>query len=254
MDQSIRILHPQNEMRSQLSFLNSDDACDRFALNHSRLAVGAYICKECGLRVLAHHTDAVTDEDCERFVHFTSERGAASRIIEPGSAGAGSLYVGSYIACLPKTIDEKAIAAVVNCCDIETIRRTDFQAWATTVRSLEAPPKSIRILRLGWADTISQQLWRAEKWDQLVEAVRFIHSERKGGANVLVHCMAGISRSGTVATAYVMAAEGLAFEAALSRVQMRRPLVQPNSSFIKQLREFERSRELKMLREELARA
>ena len=53
---------------------------------------------------------------------------------------------------------------------------------------------------------------------------------------VLVHCAQGISRSGAVATAYVMRAAGLDYEAALARVRARRALVAPNAGFADQLR------------------
>lgn len=51
----------------------------------------------------------------------------------------------------------------------------------------------------------------------------------------------------------VMAAEGVGFDAALSRVQLRRPVVQPNPGFVAQLREFERSALLRELRAEMGR-
>lgn len=49
-----------------------------------------------------------------------------------------------------------------------------------------------------------------------------------------------------------MATEGVSFDAALARVQLRRPVIQPNPGFAAQLRELECSRLLRELRAELA--
>lgn len=49
-----------------------------------------------------------------------------------------------------------------------------------------------------------------------------------------------------------MAAEGISFDAALARVQHRRPVVQPNPGFSAQLREFDQMPLLRELRRELA--
>ena len=243
-----------SELRTQLTFRGVAGACEAFRLNKARLHSRAYVCIECSLNIADHNESAVSDADISAFVSFSGQDGAASRIVDQSLDGAlGGLLVGSYTASLAKTLDDKHISAVVNCCDIEKVDRSDFKAWATTVRALELPPRSLRILRLSWGDTVTQRLWRDVKFDQLAEALRFIHTERLRGANVLVHCMAGISRSGTVATAYVMAAENLGFDAALARVQHRRPIVRPNPGFVAQLLEFERSSLLLELRGEFSR-
>jgi len=63
----------------------------------------------------------------------------------------------------------------------------------------------------------------------------FIMGARKAGGKVLVHCAAGISRSATMATAHLMAADKVTFDRALEKVSKARPLVCPNSSFRLQL-------------------
>ena len=52
---------------------------------------------------------------------------------------------------------------------------------------------------------------------------------------VLVHCMAGVSRSTTVTVAYLMAREQMTMREALTAVRARRPIVGPNPGFLRQL-------------------
>lgn len=61
---------------------------------------------------------------------------------------------------------------------------------------------------------------------------------RKG--QLLVHCMAGRSRSATVVAAHLMRAEGLTAVEALASVRSARPEINPNPGFVSQLQAYER--------------
>ncbi len=54
--------------------------------------------------------------------------------------------------------------------------------------------------------------------------------------NVLVHCVAGVSRSVSLVLAYLIQAKGLAYQDAYSRVKVRRAIIHPNDGFIAQLK------------------
>ncbi|XP_065314034.1 uncharacterized protein LOC135923291 [Gordionus sp. m RMFG-2023] len=56
-----------------------------------------------------------------------------------------------------------------------------------------------------------------------------------GNHNILVHCKMGISRSASVVIAYVMKSQRLSYDIALSLVRSKRPCVQPNPNFERQL-------------------
>ena len=58
---------------------------------------------------------------------------------------------------------------------------------------------------------------------QLLEILRWIEARVKAGKKVLIHCMGGLGRSGTVAVAWVMYSKGLPLREALRRVRRVRP-------------------------------
>lgn len=62
-------------------------------------------------------------------------------------------------------------------------------------------------------------------------AAGFIHQALDAGVGVLVHCSAGVSRSPTLAVAYLMLKRGMHFNDALARVVAARPCACPNLAF-----------------------
>ncbi|GAW00049.1 dual specificity [Lentinula edodes] len=64
-----------------------------------------------------------------------------------------------------------------------------------------------------------------------------LHDSDNGG-KVLVHCVMGVSRSATVLSAYLMQSRKLNPSQALELIRTRRPCVQPNYGFLKQLDAF----------------
>jgi len=72
------------------------------------------------------------------------------------------------------------------------------------------------------------------------EAFNFIDEAKKAGAGVLVHCQAGISRSPTIAVAYLMKNNyPMAMSDAYKFVKTKRSIISPNLNFMGQLWEFE---------------
>eukprot|EP00347_Sterkiella_histriomuscorum_P008975 403343011 len=74
----------------------------------------------------------------------------------------------------------------------------------------------------------------------LDECVAFIRKRIDSGKTVLVHCAAGVSRSASVITAYVMSVKCLSRDDALAFVRTRRPAVHPNDGFMCQLLEYQK--------------
>lgn len=70
----------------------------------------------------------------------------------------------------------------------------------------------------------------------------FIEKSLNVGGRVLVHCNAGVSRAGTMVTAYVMKSKGSSLKDALKFVRSKRqnnPTI-PNDGFMKELKKFEK--------------
>ncbi|XP_019604072.1 dual specificity protein phosphatase 15 [Rhinolophus sinicus] len=93
--------------------------------------------------------------------------------------------------------------------------------------------QDITYLRIPVADTPEVPIKKHFK-----ECINFIHCCRLSGGNCLVHCFAGISRSTTIVTAYVMTVTGLGWRDVLEAIKSNRPIANPNPGFRQQLEEF----------------
>ena len=69
------------------------------------------------------------------------------------------------------------------------------------------------------------------------ECLNFI----KGKEKILVHCMAGASRSATIVIAYLMWSQKMSYSKALSFVKDKRFIIFPNPGFRDQLQVFEKN-------------
>jgi hypothetical protein len=241
-------------IKDQLIFTAATD-CDSFEVNKMRLNLpkGGYVCVKCSRPLAEHYASAVTDEDVAGYFAHASGRDGATCILDasPEKGIGGKVYLGTYFASINPFVSDHCVGAVVNCSDLHLSDRSDFQTWASKVVSLEQSGV-ISVIRLNWSDTESQRLWDLHEWDQLIHSIKFIHENRKSRKNVLIHCAQGKSRSGAVAVAYIMAIDpSMTFERALGFIQSKRAIVDPNRSFVTQLKAFEASQALENLRQQI---
>ena len=73
----------------------------------------------------------------------------------------------------------------------------------------------------------------------LPEAVAFITEAISGGGKILVHCVAGMSRSASCVIAYLMKTKQIGYEEALAMTKAKRSCVEPNNAFVRQLQEYQ---------------
>jgi hypothetical protein len=115
---------------------------------------------------------------------------------------------------------------------------------------LEEPPPGTRaVLNVGETkDPYSADVycWEpipdtgpAPSLDWLRRQVEFITEQRRAGFTVFVHCRAGISRSGMVVAAYLMARDGYTRDEAIELLRTKRPRVGPNPAFMELLLAWE---------------
>lgn len=73
------------------------------------------------------------------------------------------------------------------------------------------------------------------------EAFLFIDAAKKSGGSVLIHCQAGVSRSPTIAIAYLIKYFSMKMLDAYQYIKIRRSIISPNLNFMGQLLEFEQT-------------
>ncbi|XP_049290470.1 dual specificity protein phosphatase 18-like [Anopheles funestus] len=112
-----------------------------------------------------------------------------------------------------------------------------FVINATTVTELTdtpLPAEDTRYLRIPVKDNREANLER-----YFHEVADMIEEESKAGGVVLVHCVAGISRSASLCLAYLMKYHRMSLKDAYNHIKDKRPQIRPNVSFVKQLMDFE---------------
>lgn len=96
-------------------------------------------------------------------------------------------------------------------------------------------PEKVAYKTINIRDTWNQNI--ASYFD---EAFEFINAAKNSGGKILIHCVAGISRSPTITIAYLMKTNGWTLCEALSFVKSKRTIVSPNLDFLVELQSFER--------------
>ncbi|KAI9295683.1 dual specificity protein phosphatase 12 [Neoconidiobolus thromboides FSU 785] len=126
------------------------------------------------------------------------------------------LYLGSYDALQKPQL-------------LETLNITHILTVGKNMNNCNLTEKIIR-LQINVFDEENENL--LQYFDQ---TNNFIDAAIKQNGNVLVHCMAGISRSATVVIAYLMKKHNWSVEEALNQVTKARSIIDPNPGFREQL-------------------
>lgn len=144
----------------------------------------------------------------------TSAEGRAGHI----SQIAEGLFLSGARAVRPARVAELGVTCVVN----------------ATAELPNAPLEGVRVVAVRVPDEPS-----ADLGSHLAAAADTIHEELSRGGRVLVHCVAGVSRSPALVLAYLVRHGGMTLRDAFLHVRAARPSARPNSGFFSQLIDFE---------------
>lgn len=131
------------------------------------------------------------------------------------------LFIGNATAaCDAKTIDNLRIKYIltVDSCPLPTSVKDNPKLVCKYIQAVDSP--------------------REDLLQHFEECITFIESAVGSHQNILVHCYYGVSRSATVAIAYLMKKHRFKFEQAFSLAKTKRKLVFPNPGFVQQLKLF----------------
>nr|5Z5A_A Chain A, Protein-tyrosine phosphatase [Thermococcus kodakarensis KOD1]5Z5A_B Chain B, Protein-tyrosine phosphatase [Thermococcus kodakarensis KOD1]5Z5A_C Chain C, Protein-tyrosine phosphatase [Thermococcus kodakarensis KOD1] len=116
----------------------------------------------------------------------------------------------------------------------------DFDAVVVLVEDYELPysldeweKRGVEVLHGPIPD------FTAPSVEQLLEILRWIEERVREGKKVLIHCMGGLGRSGTVGVAWLMYSRGLSLREALMEVRRKRPGAVETQEQMEVLKELE---------------
>lgn len=117
--------------------------------------------------------------------------------------------------------------------DLDFLRRNDIRCVVNCAKEIDDMIKypGIKYLHLRLRDQYDQCLLKL-----IDKGMKFMREHRH--ENTLVNCAMGMSRSVSIALAYLVCEKGWSYEHALRFIQKKRNIASPNSSFRRQLQMF----------------
>eukprot|EP01080_Neovahlkampfia_damariscottae_P001187 gene1187-10701_t len=81
------------------------------------------------------------------------------------------------------------------------------------------------------------------------ETNEFIQEGLTEGTGVLIHCVAGVSRSSSVCIAYLMKTKSWTFEKTVQHIKTSREIIMPNKGFVQQLKDYQNEISLEFVKQ-----
>lgn len=202
----------------------------------SLLILRGFDCSQClekaDLIAAARRLDATNydDEAHKLFQQLNLEPALASHyanlnaIWKHPTDGGGSVYVGNVTAASNRqTLQERNIVAVINCQDATSKNYFQDDPQITYHRFV--------ISELAWKVSYEQRDGGAGGITPMnggfQQSFDFIQTHIEQGGSVLIHCLAGAHRAGTVGTAWIMYQTGKDVQDALALAKKCRPIINP---------------------------
>ncbi|KAL4604859.1 dual specificity protein phosphatase 18-like [Arapaima gigas] len=140
------------------------------------------------------------------------------------SAGLGQITDHLFVGNSKAASDGALVAALSITCIINA-----------TQKATEPPLSGLEYMWVPVADCPEEPL--SAHFDAVAQR---IHAVASRSGRTLLHCNAGVSRSGALCLAYLVRYQGMTLAEAHSWARTRRPMVRPNPGFWRQLIEYER--------------
>jgi len=132
-------------------------------------------------------------------------------------------------------IKDVYLGNIDSCYDRENLKKLGITHIISVISGFSPPyPDDFEYLVINALDTTNTNLK-----DHFEVCSSFIDNAlNKYGGKVLIHCMAGKSRSATILAAYIIKHYGTDTNNALKSIKIKRNIIEPNSYFIEQLNEY----------------
>ncbi|KRZ55868.1 Dual specificity protein phosphatase 7 [Trichinella nativa] len=161
---------------------------------------------------------------------------ATGQVVEPSS---GPDYKVDSCSLFPvEIIPYLYLGNAANASDISVLQKYNINYVVNVTRNL--PNAFENDARFKYLQIPIDDNWSQNLASHFPKAIQFINEARSKKCGVLVHCLAGISRSVTVTVAYLMQTLSLSLDDAYDMVKRHKPNISPNFDFLGQLVEFER--------------
>lgn len=132
-----------------------------------------------------------------------------------------------------KIIDGVYLGSINSVYDYEEMKKIGITHIISVVAGFYPSDDNFNYLILNALDTENTNLREYfEKCNQYIDEA--LENDNK----VLIHCMAGRSRSVTILCAYIIKKFGMNVENALKSIKNKRDIIEPNQGFLKQLEQY----------------
>lgn len=151
---------------------------------------------------------------------------------DPNTSHQASVYVGNYQAASDRrTLQERGIGAIVNCQDTTSKNYFEDDASIHYYR--------FTVSRLAIMASRGSRGWKADDLPPITTleggfqaAFDFVQSHLDQGTSVLIHCLAGAHRAGTMGTAWLMYKTHKGVDESLVLAKACRPIINPFGTLI----------------------
>ena len=132
-----------------------------------------------------------------------------------------------------KIIDGVYLGNINSVYDYEEMKKLGITHIISVVAGFYPSDKSFNYLILNALDTENTNL---SEYFEICN--NYIDEVLENNNKILIHCMAGKSRSVTILCAYIIKKFGMNVENSLKSIKYKRDIIEPNQGFLKQLKEY----------------